>query len=199
MRTSSCWIPSLPVLSATLLLCGAPPALAQVRSVTFDELRREVSPGDVVSVVQTTGDRVKGRLIRFGDVDVDVREEARESGRPKRVMDLTIPRSAILSIERPRDSSRNGMLIGAGVGLGFALAMVAYAVAVDRNEMDEWAAGYVLGGAVVTGVGALTGWAIDAAHSKPHVRYVAEPRQTMTIGVGPLRSGNPGVALVVSF
>ena len=77
--------------------------------------------------------------------------------------------------------------------------MFAYAAAVDRNEMDEWAAGYVVAGAVFTGLGALAGWAIDRAHSKPHVRYDAETSKAMAIRVVPLRSPNPGVALVVSF
>ena len=49
---------------------GASPAAAQVRVATLDDLRRELSPGDMVSVVQTAGDPVRGRLLRFGDADL---------------------------------------------------------------------------------------------------------------------------------
>lgn len=156
------------VLALALSLGGASAVFAQVRVATLEELRRELSPGDVISIVRTTGDPVKGRLRRFGDTDIDLRADIQE---------LKIPLGAIRSLERPRDSTRNGALIGAGVGAGVSLAMFIHAAAIDRNEMDEWAAGYLAGGAITTAIGALAGWAIDRAHSKPHLRFVAAVRQ----------------------
>ena len=47
---------------------------------------------------------------------------------------------------------------------GVGAAMFLRAVVVDRNEMDEWAPLYLGGAAVCTGIGALVGWAIDAAN-----------------------------------
>ena len=47
----------------------------EVRVATLDELRRELSAGDFISVVQTTGDSVRGRLRRFGDADLDLQAE----------------------------------------------------------------------------------------------------------------------------
>jgi len=103
-----------------------------VRVATLDELRRELSPGDFISVVQRTGDSVRGRLRRFGDTDLDLEAETQQApSEQRRPLDLTILLSAIQSLERPRDSSRNGVLIGAGIGGGFSLAMFVYAAAVD--------------------------------------------------------------------
>jgi len=172
----------------------------QVRVATLDELRRQLSPGDFISVVQTTGGSVRGRLRRFGDTNLDVQAESRQ-GLPeqRRPLDLTIPLSAIQSLERPRDSSRNGALIGAGIGGGFSLAMFVYAAAVDYNEIDEWGPAYLGIGGFCTGLGALAGWAIDRAHSKSHIRFDAPSPGTVTIRAVPLLSRGPGIAMVLSF
>ncbi len=200
MRLQSLLAPLLlPALIVALDMIGASPALAQVRAATLDELRRELSPGDFISVVQTTGDSVKGRLLRFGDIDLDLQAETQQAPPEQRRLDLKIPLSAIQSLERPRDSSRNGVLIGAGVGAGVSLGMFIHAAAVDYNEIDEWGPDYLAMGAIFTGVGALVGWAIDSAHSKPNVRFDASSIATMRIRVVPLFSRGPGMALVVSF
>ncbi len=189
-----------PALVVALGMIGASPAVAQVRIATLDELRRELRPGDSISVVQTTGDSVKGRLRRFGDTDLDLQAETQEAppGQRRR-LDLKIPLSAIQSLERPHDSSRNGALIGAGIGGGFSLAMFVHAAAVDFNEIDEWGARYLAVGAICTGIGGLIGWAIDRAHSKPHIRFDAPSPRTVTIRAAPLLWPGPGMAIVLSF
>ena len=188
----------LPALIVALCVTGASPALAQVRVVTLEELRRELRPGEFISVVQTTGDAVRGRLVRFGDTALDIRSETRQ-GTGKQRLDVTVPVSSIRSLERPRDASRNGVLIGAGVGAGVSLGMFMYAAAVDENEIDEWGPIYLAMGAVCTGAGALVGWAIDSAHSKPHVRFNAPSLKTRTIRVAPLLARRKGMALILSF
>ena len=109
------------------------------------------------------------------------------------------PFGTIQSLERPRDSSRNGVLIGADVGAGVSLAKFTYAAAVDYNEIDEWGPIYLAMGAAYTGVGALVGWAIDSAHSKPHVRFNAPSAETMKIRVAPLLARRKGMAVALSF
>ena len=193
-----------PLLSLAVIvaldLVQAAPALAQIRVATLDELRRELAPGDSISVVQTTGDSVRGRLLRFGDTDLDIRAETPElPGQQRRRLDVKVPLSAIRSLERPRDSSRNGALIGAGVGAGVSLAMFIHAAVIDYNEIDEWGPSSLVGGGVFTGIGALIGWAIDSAHSKPDVRFDASSTARMKIRAVPLLSRAPGMALVVSF
>jgi hypothetical protein len=188
----------LPALIVALCIIETSPALAQVRVATPEELRRELSPGEFISLVQTTGDSVRGRLVRFTDTALDIRTETRQVTGKQR-LDVTVPLATIRSLERPRDSSRNGMLIGAGVGAGVSLGMFMYAVAVDDNEIDEWGPIYLAMGAVYSGVGALVGWAIDSAHSKPHLRFNAPSAETMSIRVAPLLARRKGVALVLSF
>lgn len=187
------------VAAAAIDFAGAATAVAQVRLSALDDVRRDVAPGDVVTIVRATGDPIKGRLLRFGDTTLDIRTEAQATTGQRQRLDVTIPLTDLKSLERPRDSSRNGALIGAGVGGGFSLAMFVHAAAVDFNEIDEWGAGYLAAGATSTGIGALAGWAIDRAHSKPHIRFDAPSPRTVTIRAVPLLSRGPGMAIVLSF
>jgi hypothetical protein len=172
----------------------------EVRIATLDELRRELSPGDVISVVRTTGDSVRGRLRRVGQTDIDLQAETEPGLKgQRRPLNLTIPLSAIQALERPRDSSRNGALIGAGTGGGFALATFAYAAAVDYNEIDEWGPTYLAIGGIYTGLAALAGWAIDRAHSKPHIRFDSSSPGTVIIRTALLPSRGQAMAMVLSF
>ena len=148
------------------------PASGQSLVLSLEELRRELAAGDVITVVSTTDETVSGRLMRFGDAALELRRSDRQPRLPG-PRDVTIALRTIQQIDRPRDSSRNGAVIGAGIGAGFGGAMFLHALAIDRNELDEWAASYVAVGAISTAVGALIGWAIDAAKSKPDVRYRA--------------------------
>ena len=164
----------LPALIVALVMIGTSPALAQVREATLEELRQELSPGDFISLVQTSGESVTGRLRglrghRHSTSAAETRED-RGQTTPEHRRDITLSLSAIRSVGAAsrlfaqwRRSS--GQAIGGGVSLG----MFVYAAAVDYNEIDEWAPMYLAMGAVYTGVGALVGWAIDSAHSKPHV------------------------------
>ena len=188
----------VPILIVGLFVIGTAPALAQVRIATLEELRRELSPGDSISLVQTTGVPVSGRLVRVEDTALEIRTEIRQATGQQR-LDVTVPLSTIRSLERPRDSLRNGMRVGASVGAGVTLGMFIHAAAVDYNEIDEWAPMYLAMGAMTTGLGAIVGWAIDAARSKPHVRFNAPAPGTMTIRVAPLVARRKGVALAVSF
>jgi hypothetical protein len=113
--------------------------------------------------------------------------------------DLTISLSAIQSLERPRDPVRNGTWIGAGAGAGVGGAMFLTAFVIDRNEMDEWAPLYLGATAVCTGLGALIGWAVDAASSKPALRFEAASGKRATFSVQPLRLRGAAIQLAVAF
>ena len=180
-------------------LTGAATTLAQVPLSSLDEVRRDVAAGDVVTIVRGADDPLEGRLLRIGDTTLEVRAEARTATGQRQRLDLTIPLRELTSLERRRDASRDGALIGAGVGAGVSLAMFVYAAAVDYNDIDGWGAPYLAGGAIVTGIGAVVGWAIDRAHSKPHVRFDAPSPEGVTVRVVSLRSRGQGVAVVVPF
>jgi hypothetical protein len=186
------------LIPAAILGLDATAAVAQTRIGTFEALREHLAPGDVVSVVEVDGESITGRLLNIGQMHLDVRTVAPpSSGQTRRPLDLTIAADAIQSLERPRDSARNGAVIGAAMGGGIAGGLFAYAVAIDRNEIDEWAPIYLGYAAAFTGLGALLGWAIDSMHSKPHVAYRAS-LSPASVRVMPVLSGR-GIALGVSF
>ena len=173
-------------------------AAGDVLSVTEANLRRELGRGDVVSIVQSTGETVTGRVLRVSDTVLELRSDPTSTGGQARRLDLSIPLSEIASLDRPRDSLRNGMLIGAGIGAGVGIGFLSYTFAVDANESDEWLAVYMVGTAAVAGIGALVGLAIDAVHSKPGLRYRREG-VTSAVRVGPIFAHGRGVAVVVTF
>ncbi|HEY7447265.1 MAG TPA: hypothetical protein VH702_03895 [Vicinamibacterales bacterium] len=177
----------------------AAPAVAQPRAVTWDEIGQELAPGDRISLVQAGGESLTGELVSLGASELTVRTTTQPSPGQARRLDMTIPFDSIQSLERRRDSSRNGALLGAGIGAGFVGTMFVSALATDRNEIDEWGYIYLGYGALFTGIGTLVGWAIDNAHSKPAIRFERAGAETTRISVAPLGFQGRGVALVVSF
>src|SRR6187455_301319 len=149
---------------------GAAPCVAQTRLTSLDELRRELAEGDVVTVIPVAGQAVKGRLVRLGPDELGIRPV---KGPPdRRLRDVTIRFDAVQSLRRPRDSARDGAAIGAGVGAAFAGALM--------------------------GLGALIGWAVDAAHSKRDIRFEAKPSARPGVSVRPVFSRGRGLGLAVS-
>jgi hypothetical protein len=177
---------------------GESPALAQTRAASLDDLRRELAAGDFITITPETGQPIEGRLIRFGNEDLDIRlvNQRAPRGSPREV---TIALKTIQSLQRPPDSTRNGTLIGAGIGAGAGGAMFVTAMAIDANEMDEWAPLYLGFAAICTGVGALIGWIIDDATSKPHIRFDAVPKAGVKVRVQPVVLPGRAIALAVSF
>jgi hydrogenase maturation factor len=97
------------------------------------EVRAGVSVGDRVVVVKTDGELVAGRLQRFGEDDLELRIKRDVTERVKRGEAVILPRAAIQSFDRRRDSSK-GTLIGTAVGGGIAVTLFAAAFANDANE-----------------------------------------------------------------
>lgn len=191
-------------LVTSILIVGfgavsASPSSAQTRVTSLEELRRELATGDVITVVPSGGQPVKGRLVRLGRDDLDVRPVKGSASPERGLKDVTIALDAIQSLRRPRDSARNGAMIGAGIGAGFTGAMFIQAMVVDRNEAEEWAPLFLGFGGVTTGIGALIGWAVDAAHSKPDIRFDASPMRQTKVSVHPVFSRGRGIGLAVSF
>jgi hypothetical protein len=178
---------------------GAAPCIAQTPVTSLDELRRELSAGDFITVVPSVGQPVAGWLVRVGNVDLDVRVVDKRTRQQRGTRDVTIPLDAIQSLERPRDSARNGAALGAGIGAGIGGAMFVRAIVIDRNEVDEWATSYIGAAAACAAIGALIGWAVDTARSKPHVTFDASSGRRTTVSVQPVYSGRGGISVSVSF
>jgi hypothetical protein len=186
-------------ISTFLVAIGASPSIAQTRVTSLEELRRMLAGGDVITIVPTAGQPIAGRLIRFGEAALDVRVAGEPTLRTRGPHVVTIPLDAIQSLERRRDSARNGAVIGAVIGAGLGGGMFAYASVIDRNEMNEWAPFYVRATAVSTAISALIGWSIDAAHSKPHIRFEPSSGGRSTVSVQPVVSRHGGIAVAVSL
>ena len=178
---------------------AASPCGAQTRLSSLEELRGALAVGDVVTIVPAGEQPVSGRLTRIGDTNLDVRPTDRRTPGDPRPASITIALDSIQSLERFRDPVRNGAVIGAGIGAGIGAAMFVSALAVDRNELDEWAGIYAGATAFCVGIGALVGWAVDRANSRPHIRYDVLPHGTTTVSVGPFYSRGPGLAVTVSI
>jgi hypothetical protein len=188
-------VAGLTVFVLTILVSAG--AEAQ-ESVTFDRLLQELGRGDRVSIVKVDGAGLEGafRATRLEDKAFEIVPIT--PGAPPTLL----PFDSIRSVERRRDSLKDGTLIGFGVGAGVIMVPFVVAIAIDANEMDEWLPGYLAAFAVSGGVGALIGARIDAAHSKPHVRYEAPSAAgaPVTIAVGPFVTGSrTGVALTLRF
>ncbi len=174
---------------------GASSAFAQTTIGSVDQLRRELAIGDRITAVTAAGQPVAGRLIRIGDADLEVRLVPKAVRGPR---DVTIVFADLQSLERPRDPARNGAIRGALAGAAAGGALFVYALAVDRDELDEWAGLYLGMTAAATGIGTLIGWAIDAAHSKPHLRFAAPSARRTSVAVTPLYSPRRGIGIAVS-
>lgn len=164
------------------------------------ELRARLRVGDRVRVTERNGDEWRGEVTRIGMTDCElVTEPSARRDDPSRLM-VTMPYDVIAALERRRDSTLNGALIGAGVGGGAMLGVFLYMVAVDRNEMDEWAGAYAASGLVAAGIGALVGWGIDAAQSRAAFTYRPETTRATQVRIGPMISRNAaGLGVSVRF
>ena len=172
---------------------GAAPCIAQTRVTSLDELRRRLATGDTITVVSAGEQPIKGRLVRLGPDELGIRPG---KGSPDRnLRDITVRFDAIQSLRRPRDSARDGAAIGAGVGAAFAGALFIYALAVDRNDVGEWAPIYAGFAGAQVGIGALIGWAVDAAHSKPDIRFDAAPAGHTKVSLHPILPRGPSTML----
>jgi hypothetical protein len=187
------------VISATVVAFDAAPCAAQTRPTSPEELQRELAAGDVITVVPASGQRVSGQLLRQTAAGLEIRPADKRHVRGAGSRDLTIPLDAIHWLERPRDPVRNGVIIGTSTGAAVGGAMFLTAFVIDRNEMDEWAPFYLGATAVCTGIGALVGWTLDAARSKPYLTYYATPGARTNISVRPLGARGLGIGLVVAF
>ena len=175
-----------PLSAVVAFAIAAPPCTAQTRLASPDEVRCELAAGDVVPIVPPDGEpTVRSRSL--GSDPCSCLHTVRPAG------------ASSCPGLRQRDSTRNGAIIGAGIGAAFGGAMFAQALIVDRNEVDEWAGPYAGATAIAIGIGALVGWAIDASKSKPHVAFGTSSEGRTTVSVQPAFSRRRGIALTLSI
>jgi hypothetical protein len=168
------------VLALVLLASGVQGQTAR----TFEELQRVVRANDFVVVISETRQTTKGRVVDVSVSSLVVSIPNRSGGvRQTR----TFAQGAVTEIAAV-DPLRNGVLIGAAVGTGFAM----WDYLIDPSEPGNAAIFIVsvgLGGAIGAGIDALT-----------HKVLYRSRRQSPSVGVSPFGgNGRQGLRVNVRF
>ena len=123
-----------------------------------------VRPGSPLLVLLKSGDRIDGA---FKVLRAEMLALADPAG-----TELSVPRSEVLKIvaRGAGDNLSNGALIGAGIGLGAAVAILAVIGCGDGYVLPsaKWGAPLLL-----SSVGGVVGAVIDRAHRSQQLLYVA--------------------------
>ena len=165
---------------ACLLTAGVARAEAQTRNAA-EVLADTLKPGDRLTITVTDLTRIRGKLIALGDHGLVL-----DTGTGEQV----VPFDVVDRVSRRRFGVLLGPIIGAGVGVGFAIPV---AMLFHNEGADATAAS-----AFLIGLGAGTGLLIDAAINLPRTVYRRAPAARVRIAPQVGR-GRRGVALQVTF
>jgi hypothetical protein len=133
--------------------------------------------GEPLVVTTNTGQRLEGAFNALDSTTLTL--SVASGGAP-----VIVQRSEIARIAAPAtsDGLANGTLIGAGAGLGVALAILGALASQDGYVLPSAKTGAPL---LLAGVGGLVGMWIDRAHKRlERVLYLAAPRGSSANGPG---------------
>jgi hypothetical protein len=133
-----------------LLFFGAAPLAAQE---SFADVQRLLRPGDAVSLIDTNGSEIRGRVAGVGSSSLRI--ATRQSEREW-------PAQAIWQIRRNGDSLRNGTLIGLTIGGAIGVVGGLAWASLLHNEGHGALGGFVFLATVGAGSGAGLGAGFDA-------------------------------------
>lgn len=168
--------PPMWIMLAVFVVLAPSRAPAQTVANSFEELQQILTKGQTIVVIDATGPRTKGRVADVSPSSlVVVIPEAR-----------TFTEGTVTEI-RTTDPLRNGALIGAGIGTGFAM----WDYLIDPSEPGNAAIF-----AVAIGLGAAIGIGIDALVNKGGRLLYASPRRTRGVTLSPLLGKDRQGALV---
>lgn len=172
-------------LAASMALWPAG-AEAQATAGSFEELGGLVKAEETVVVTDMNGRRVRGALSAVGKDSLSLVIDGRTQ---------SFARSEVSTV-RLADGLGNGALIGAGVGAGAALGILAIVGSGDGYVLSSAKVGAPL---LLSGIGALVGVLLDRAHEGGRVFYASLGR-TSRLGVSPLAGKDRhGVLVLVHF
>jgi hypothetical protein len=133
------------VMTLFLLFPGSIVALAQDPATSLDQIRLAVGQGDKVSVVDSSGNKISGKIDRIAPDGIELRVgSGLRTFQEKEIRQI---------IRQKQDSPLNGFLIGAGIGFG-AMLPVNLALA-DTDERGLAVAASAIWGLIGGGIGAL--------------------------------------------
>jgi hypothetical protein len=161
--------------STALLLLMTASAGAQELASTFDQLRVLVGPGDTLTVTQTSGSRVRGKLSQLSPSSLVLNV----SGTLREFQSTEVDRIE----KRGADSLNNGALTGMAIGGGLA----AVALGIGQSGFEPgWVAVAAL---VYGGIGAGIGAGVDALIEGPRIIYAGPRVRKTTVSVSPILRG----------
>jgi hypothetical protein len=170
-----------------LVMALASRAEAQGIATSFDQLRLLVRPGDTVSVTDTTGREVTGRIVVLSSSSLALMID-----RTRR--DLTEPDVTTIR-QRRNDSLANGAAWGLGIGAGLTGALIAASGGVDGEY--GWA---VLAIAAYGAIGAGVGVGVDAMITSRQVIYERPARPSAALTISPVLTGaRKGISVSMRF
>jgi hypothetical protein len=149
---------------------------AQTVAGSFEDLGRAVPAGQTVLVTDSSGVRIKGKIAARDENSLSLTTDGRTR---------TFMRSEVSTVRLP-DGLANGVLIGAGAGLGAALSILAILGSQDGYVLPSARVGAPL---LLSGAGALVGALVDRVHDGGRLLYVS-PGQTSAVVVSPILSGD---------
>jgi hypothetical protein len=175
---------TLSLLASISLPFGAP-LHAQQPVTSFDELRRQVTPGETIFVTDANGSTLKGSLVQISGPSLEVRVPHEEA--PRRIS----KRDVNNVVAERRDPVWNGMLIGFATGAVPGVLM-------ELAQSSKFDARGPVG---LAAVGFLTGWLIDVVNKEKVTVFVHAPaRQSRSVGVAPLLGKSAGgIQMSVKF
>ncbi len=169
-----------------LAAVAATASLAEAQPVSFDRLALQLNQGDSVTVTDSDGRRLRGRI-----VDLSASALALQTDGLRRELN----RGDISAIQRrERDSLTNGALVGFASGVALAVMLVSVECSGCAGDADNmrW---YALFGAAGAGIGA----GLDSLHQGSRIVYRAsssDRRLAVSPVVSPERQG---VSLSLGF
>jgi hypothetical protein len=168
-------------LAASVL---ASPAGAQAPGLPdpqFAALATQLSMGDSLTVTDTAGEVVKGRLEALAPEQITLLVDGQRH---------TVAAARIARVQRKRVGVLLGAVIGAGVGIAAGAALASYA----DNEGGSQAAAWMF----PIGIGLGTGIGIDALVNLPRTVYRRKP--AAQVSVAPIIApGAQGGSIRISF
>ncbi len=165
-------------------------AWAQGIAGSFEQLKVLVRPGDTVTVTETTGQELTGKIDELSSSTI-----ALLAGGTRRVLSEGDVRTVQ---QRHNDSLANGALYGLAIGAGAATALIIAVAAVDSEEVDAGLAALAIG--AYGGIGAGVGVGVDALIRKRHVIYQRQSLAGVQVGIAPwLTSQRKGVLVTLRF
>jgi hypothetical protein len=172
-------------LAATVALWPAG-AAAQTTARSFEELMGIVTAEQKVIVTDVRNRRVKGALTAIDEGSLSLATDG---------LTQTFARSEV-SIVQMVDGLANGALIGAGLGFGAALGILAVVGSGDDHALPSAKIGAPL---LLSGIGALVGGLVDRVHQGGRILY-ASPGPILGLVVSPfLDKDRHGVLVSVRF